>query len=401
MVQAERMFAEAVNAGHAAGNIYMLSAATDNLTQVIRAQGRWHEAITLCRETLEGMDKRGEQGMSMVYYSLADLLREMNELEAARHYADKSILLADRSLNPGHTIFSYFVLAHVKQAQQEWDGALEILAQVSSWMQKQLGMWNLDLMPAAEAQFRAMRGDLIPAFRWATANNWLEGPLAQVSTTWELIWQYEHLRVARAQIFIAQGRATGDRELLQDAAAYLNRQRAVAEASGLVWLQVKLFALQSLASNALGDHAQSASHLECALIMAQPEGCIRVFVDEGEPMRLLLLEHQSYIKKKLTDGVASESLRLLTYTDKLLAAFPQTTPIEKPKSKTIPEPLSERELDILRLIAMGRSNQEIAETLVIAISTVKSHINNLYSKLGTNRRTEAIAIARDMGLLSE
>ena len=404
MVQAERMFAEAANAGQMGGNVYMLAAATDNLIQVMRAQGRLHEAITLCQRIQEGVTQRGQQGfppMSMLYTSLADLLREINELESARQYADKSVLLADRNTNPGHAIFSYFVLAHVKQARQEWDGALDVLGKVSSWMRQQPMMWYLDLLPAIEAQFRAMCGDLEPAFRWAMATNWLEGSLTQVSTTWELIWQYEHLRVARAQIFIAQGRATGDRELLQDAAAYLNRQQAVAETSGLVWLQVKLFALQALASTALGDHTQAASHLECALILAQPEGCIRVFVDEGEPMRLLLLEHQSHIKKKLTDGVASELLRLLTYTDKLLAAFPQTAPVAKPKSKTIPEPLSKRELDILQLIASGRTNQEIAEILVIAVSTVKSHINNLYGKLGTNRRTEAIAIAHDLGLLSD
>jgi LuxR family maltose regulon positive regulatory protein len=91
----------------------------------------------------------------------------------------------------------------------------------------------------------------------------------------------------------------------------------------------------------------------------------------------------------------------VAYIDKLLAVFPQPNPAPKSSDGALPEPLSDRELDILRLIASGRSNQEIADILVIAVSTVKSHINNLYGKLGTNRRTEAIAIAREMGLLSE
>ncbi len=118
-------------------------------------------------------------------------------------------------------------------------------------------------------------------------------------------------------------------------------------------------------------------------------------------MRLLSLDYQAIIKKKLSDGVDNESLRLLAYTDKLLAAFSQTVSDQKPGHDTIAKSLSERELDILRLIATGRSNQEIADILVIAMSTVKSHINSIYGKLGTNRRTQAVVIARDMGFLSE
>jgi len=404
LVQAEQMFAEAVNAGHAAGNIYMLGAATDNLIQVMRIRGQWHKAIALCREILGGVFKDGKQAfppLGMIYSSLAGLLREMNELEEARYYANESVLLADKSTNPGHTIFSYFVLAHVKQAQQDWDGVLDVLAKVSTWMRQQPGMWYLDLLPAVEAQFQAMSGNLTPAFRWAMTSDWPEGPLTQVSTTWELIWQYEHLRIARAQIFIAQGRIAGNIGLLKDTADYLKRQQIVAEASRLDWYQIKLLILRARCHDGLGETVDAANHLERALLLAEPEGCIRVFVDEGDAMRRLLLDYQTIVKKKLSDGADGESSRLLTYTDKLLAAFSSPVSIEESKPTIMPEPLSQRELDILRLIAAGRSNQEIAEMLVIAVSTVKSHINNLYGKLGTNRRTEAIAIARSLGLLSE
>ena len=138
--------------------------------------------------------------------------------------------------------------------------------------------------------------------------------------------------------------------------------------------------------------------LERALLLAKPEFYVRVFVDEGETMYSMLLDYQRMLEKRSDVG---RSAHLLTYIDRLLAAFLQPSSKEKTKQETFFEPLSEREREILRLIAQGCTNQQIADLLVIALSTVKSHINNLYGKLGTNRRTEAIVIAREKGLLSD
>jgi LuxR family maltose regulon positive regulatory protein len=164
---------------------------------------------------------------------------------------------------------------------------------------------------------------------------------------------------------------------------------------------MKIFILKALTYHRQGNSGQAFDCLERALTLAEPEGYVRIFVDEGEPMRLLLLEYQLIIKKKMGDQVDNDSLHLLTYTDKLLEGFSPIAPAKKAKTETLLEPLSERELEILRLLAVGHSNQEIAEILVIAVSTVKSHINHLYGKLGTHRRIQAIATARDLGLLSE
>jgi LuxR family maltose regulon positive regulatory protein len=163
---------------------------------------------------------------------------------------------------------------------------------------------------------------------------------------------------------------------------------------------IELSLLRALLCQEQHDTTGMLANLEQALTLAQPEGYIRIFIDEGQPMRLLLLDYQLNIKQHVGDNAEVSSLRRLAYTDKLLTAFFPSAPVEEPKNETLPEPLSKRELDILRLIAAGRSNQEIADTLVIALSTVKSHINNLYGKLGTNRRTQAIIIAREQGLLS-
>lgn len=118
-------------------------------------------------------------------------------------------------------------------------------------------------------------------------------------------------------------------------------------------------------------------------------------------MRLLLLDYQGSLMKKMGAEPDNESLRLMEFTNELLAAFSAAPSLEISNHGTLFEPLSQRELTILRLIASGRTNQEIADLLVIAVSTVKSHINHLYGKLGADRRTQAIAIARELGLLAE
>jgi LuxR family maltose regulon positive regulatory protein len=148
-----------------------------------------------------------------------------------------------------------------------------------------------------------------------------------------------------------------------------------------------------------GNADRALTFLERALSLAEPEGYIRVFVDEGEPMRSLLAEFQSTIKKRPQAGSDESSFRLLAYANKLLAAFSGPGPAVTPTSESLPESLSERELEILRLIQAGLTNQEIADQIVIAVSTVKWHINHLYAKLGVHTRTQALARAKELGLL--
>jgi len=132
------------------------------------------------------------------------------------------------------------------------------------------------------------------------------------------------------------------------------------------------------------DRALSA--LCRALSLAEPEGYVRTFVDEGEPMAHLL-------RLSLSRGIAPD------YVARLLAAFDQEIEPEPPGMQSLVEPLTERELDVLRLIVAGLSNPEIADELVIAVSTVKTHINHIFGKLGVDRRTQAVARAQELSLL--
>ena len=137
--------------------------------------------------------------------------------------------------------------------------------------------------------------------------------------------------------------------------------------------------------------------LERALSLAEPEGYLQSFVDEGEPMRLLLLSFRSSIQKQ-------SGHPLLAYVDKILASFSQPVVIISKSTVTISkaeiiEPLTDREIEILHLIADGKSNTEISRRLYLALSTIKGHNLRIFNKLQVQNRTEAVARARELGLL--
>ncbi len=135
------------------------------------------------------------------------------------------------------------------------------------------------------------------------------------------------------------------------------------------------------------------------LALAEPEGFIRLFVDEGEPMRLAISDYRSSIEGQQRNHDHAR----LGYVDRLLAAFARPAAVPQSNNErakpAMPEPLSPRELEVLRLVAQGLSNGEIGERLFLALDTVKGHNRNIFSKLQVQRRTEAIARARELGLL--
>ena len=155
---------------------------------------------------------------------------------------------------------------------------------------------------------------------------------------------------------------------------------------------LEILVVQALAYQAQGNTSQAFASLERALTLAQPEGYLRTFIYEGESIQSLLLAFRSSIDK-LSRSRGNE---LSGYVDKLLSAFAQ--PADVPQSDLI-EPLSQRELEVLRLIAQGLSNAEISQRLFLAMSTVKGHNLRIFGKLQAKSRTEAVARARELGLL--
>jgi LuxR family maltose regulon positive regulatory protein len=201
----------------------------------------------------------------------------------------------------------------------------------------------------------------------------------------ELPFLREDEYVVLARILIARGR-------LDETARLLQRLLKAAEAGGRTSRMIEILILQALAFQAGGDTTRAMTALEKALTLAESGGFIRIFVDEGLPMARLLYE-------AATRGIMPD------YAGKLLAAFPDFEAIPAAQSKIrnlkseIVEPLSERELQVLQLIAEGLTNPEIAARLFLSLNTVKVHTRNIYGKLGVNNRTQAVAQARALGIL--
>ncbi|RPI54913.1 MAG: LuxR family transcriptional regulator, partial [Chloroflexi bacterium] len=202
--------------------------------------------------------------------------------------------------------------------------------------------------------------------------------------------EFEHITLAR--ILIAQYESDQLDGSIHEAVELLERLLQAAEEGGRTGSVIEILVLQALAHEARGNLPAALLPLERALALAEPEGYVRILLDEAPPMARLLYE-------ALSRGIAPD------YVRRLLAAVPVSGPerAHPPTLKTHEaewvEPLSERELEVLQLIAEGLTNQEIASKLFLSLNTVKVHTRNIYSKLGAHHRAEAVARARAVGIL--
>jgi LuxR family maltose regulon positive regulatory protein len=208
--------------------------------------------------------------------------------------------------------------------------------------------------------------------------------------------EFEHLILAR--VLIAEYQSSRVNGSITQASGLLERLQKAAQAQRWMARVIEILVTLSLAYQAQGNISLARASLERALELAQPEGYVRLFVDEGEPVRLLLLDFRSWIENQ--PGGRSHLLR--DYVEKLSAAFDRLAEqqsVASPKNSKLIEPLSERELEVLRLIAQGLSNIEISQRLFLALSTIKGYNLRIFGKLQAQNRTDAVARARDLGLL--
>lgn len=251
--------------------------------------------------------------------------------------------------------------------------------------------------PALEQQIHATcarlalaRGDL------AEAERWYKQLTPDLASDPGYARELEALTLAR--VLIAQARSDPASRSLHVARSLLERLRQEAETHGRTGSLIEILALAALADAAIGRRDQALRLVRQSLVLAAPEQYARIFLDEGAPMHALIAECRGQIAQPGHRMTGDDMRQLLTAIDRLLAAFPDAGASQGPASGLV-EPLSEREREVLRLMAEGASNQAIAAALVISIGTVKSHINHILGKLAARNRTEAGARARELGLL--
>jgi LuxR family maltose regulon positive regulatory protein len=235
------------------------------------------------------------------------------------------------------------------------------------------------------------QGDLSAATQWVVDR--------QISPDDHLDFVREAEYRTLARVLLAQKRTA-------DAIGLLNRMRAAADHTGRTGTATEILSLLSVAYWTHGDTPTAMTTLREALVHAAPGGYVRTFVDQGPPMKHLLGRigdqhpkvNRQYVQELLsaleaeTNGGAVSVGPMAPLSDK-------ATPSLRPTAQPLPEPLSQRELEVLRLVAAGLTNREIAERLFIAVSTVKSHTNHIYGKLAVKNRTQAIAKAQALDLL--
>jgi len=234
-----------------------------------------------------------------------------------------------------------------------------------------------------QAQVELARRNLAAASRWADASG-----LSTSDDDLSYLHEREYLTLARVRI--AQGRDDPAGPFLQDALHLLQRLLQDAEAKARMGSALEILVLRALAHQAQGDRTAALTTLEQALLLAEPEGYMRLFVDEGTPMLALLRLAQA---RGMVPG----------YVATLLTAFGEQTranpALHTARPSSLVEPFTEREREVLRLLLEGASNREIARHLVISVNTVKKHVYNICGKLGVQSRAQAIVRARTLNLL--
>ncbi len=378
------------------GNIMITVMTLCQLAEFYMKRGLLHKAQTVYQRALElATDIRGQPlpiaGMALM--GLGELSREWNDLETATRYLTKGIERIEQWGEIG-ALDGYISLAHVRQAQGDIKGAQEAIQ--DAWrIAINFDATEMDdvLVAAHRAHLWVTQGSSDPS-RLEAAARWLDeqgltanGALLELKKRIDDISSFGQRRRTRA--YTALVRLLIVQQQFDQALAILALLTAIVEHWGLNGYVIDFLLLKASALYAQGDVAQAMSSLEHALSLGEPEGYVRVFVDQGPPMARLLYQ-------AATRGIMPE------YAGKLLAAFPDaelTAPPAPPPVEMI-EPLSERELEILQLIAEGLSNREIAQRLVLSLATVKWHTGNIYGKLSVKNRTQAVARAREMGLFS-
>jgi LuxR family transcriptional regulator, maltose regulon positive regulatory protein len=366
---AKQAYTEAMSTSEAIGHFIIHIMSTMGLGGIQEGENQLHQAAETYQKVLKLVGDPPLSVACAAHLGLARIAYEWNDLEAAQQHAQQSLLLAKQFQgNIDREVASQVFLARLKLVQGEVAEASTLLYKASEDVQHYNFIYRVRELTAVHVQTLLQQGNLTAADQLAHAHDF---PLSQ------------------ARVHLAQGNPA-------QALAVLASYRQQMEAKGWADELLKVMVLQTVAFDANGDGETAVSLLNDALTAAEPEGFIRTFIDEGQPIAELLLR------------MKDEGRRMNDYIHKLLVAFDmqflhpsslRQAQDDALNPQPLVEPLSGRELEVLQLVAQGLSNREISEQLFLAIDTVKGHNRRIFGKLQVQNRTEAARRARELGLV--
>lgn len=379
---AQTCYAQAITRLQQAGHLSDMLGCALALADIQITLGRLFDAQRTYEQALQATQNPGApvlRGTADMYVGLSDLHRERNDLATALNCLRSAEALGEHLGLPQNPYRRRLALARLKQADGDLDAALALLDEAE---RRYDGDFSPNVRPIAAWRARVWlaQGRLADAVAWARARG--------LSATDELSYlrEFEHLTLAR--VLLAQARADRDAHLHARVLGLLERLEHAATAGGRQGPRIACLLLQALARHAQGETSSALVPLNQALAMAEPEGFVRIFVDEGAPMAELLRAAGAL------RGPAS------SYAERVLDAM---APTGQPAASGGParpliEALSERELEVLRLLRTELSGPEIARHLVVSLNTFNTHTRNIYGKLGVNNRRAAVRRADDLHL---
>lgn len=369
------------------------------LADIRITQGRLRDGMSIYERGLQLAAEKGMprlRGTPDMHVGMSQLHLEYNDLNTAIQHLQQAQELGELAGFPQNPYRSRVAMARIREVQGDLDGALELFHEAER-------LYISDFFPnvrpigALQARVWIKQGRLREALDWAGQQTLSAG------NDLSYLREFEHITLAR--ILLAQYRNDNSDHSLRDAVGFLERLLQAAETGGRIGSAIEILVLQTLAHQMRVDIPTALKSLQRALTLAEPEGYIRMFVDEGEPMRLLIEDLRSMIESQSR----SQNDHLIAYAEKLLDAFtgPSAAPLasnlsienQKLKIENPIEPLSPRELEVLRLFRTELSGPEIARELVIGLSTVRTHTKSIYSKLNVNTRRAAVRRAEELGLI--
>ncbi len=404
---AGRVFADYTMKLRAAGNIPDAIGTTVVLSDIRLGLGRLREAIYTTEQLLQFVIDQGEPispDTADLHRELSELYLEQGNLEAASQHLQRSRELGEKREQGEKAdllVWRYrwsIAQARLNETQDDLGGALDLLNEAER-LYIRTPLPDGRPIAAMKARIWLKQGRLAKALDWVGAQG--------LSPDDELGYLSEFAHITLARVLIAQYQHERMDGSIQAAMRLLDRLLQTAEGScPRVGSLIEILVLQALAHQAQGNIPPALASLERALALAEPEGYVRIFVDEGEPVRLLIADFRPApavgqvlrIEKQKGD----QDYKLISYTDKLLAAFSQPMPESQSKIRnqqsTMLEPLSQRELDVLKLLRSELSGPEIARELVVSLSTLRTHTQNIFAKLGVNNRRAAVRRAEELDL---